>query len=33
LHEGPITVVPPLLTTGVLFALPASRYVDGAKVH
>jgi hypothetical protein len=32
LHEGPITVVQPLLITGVLFALPASRYVGGPKV-
>ena len=32
LHEGPITLVQPLLITGVLFALPASRYVGGPKV-
>jgi hypothetical protein len=32
LHQGPITVVQPLLITGVLFALPASRYVGGPKV-
>ena len=32
LHEGPITMVQPLLITGVLFALPASRYVGGPKV-
>jgi drug/metabolite transporter (DMT)-like permease len=32
LHEGPITMVQPLLITGVLFALPASRYVGGPKL-
>jgi len=32
LHEGPITVVQPLLITGVLFALPASRYAGGPRV-
>jgi drug/metabolite transporter (DMT)-like permease len=32
LHEGPITMVQPLLITGVLFALPASRYVGGPRV-
>jgi drug/metabolite transporter (DMT)-like permease len=32
LHEGPITMVQPLLISGVLFALPASRYVGGPKV-
>jgi len=33
LHEGPLTVVQPLLVTGLLFALPVSRYlVGGPKV-
>jgi drug/metabolite transporter (DMT)-like permease len=32
LHEGPITMVQPLLITGLLFALPASRYVGGPRV-
>jgi drug/metabolite transporter (DMT)-like permease len=32
LHEGPITVVQPLLVTTVLFALPASAYVGGPRV-
>jgi hypothetical protein len=32
LHEGPLTLVQPLLVTGVLFALLASRFVGGPKV-
>jgi drug/metabolite transporter (DMT)-like permease len=32
LHEGPITVVQPLLATTVLFALPASAYAGGPRV-
>ncbi len=32
LHEGPLTLVQPLLVTGVLSALLASRFVGGPKV-
>ncbi len=32
LHEAPLTLVQPLLILGVLFALPASRYVGGPPV-
>jgi hypothetical protein len=32
LHEGPLTLVQPLLVAAVLFALPASRYAGGPKI-
>jgi hypothetical protein len=32
LHEGPLTLVQPLLVAGVLFALPASRWAGGPNV-
>lgn len=33
LHEGPLTLVQPLLIAGVLFALPASRWVGGPPLR
>lgn len=33
LHEGPLTLVQPILIVGVLFALPASRHVGGPPLR
>lgn len=33
LHEGPLTLVQPLLILGLLFALPASRFAGGPSIR